>query len=391
MAVRNRFAELQSEITEWRQDIHQHPELMFDTHRTSRKVAELLKEFGCDSVETGIGRTGVVGVIHGQSTQSGKVVGLRADMDALPIHEATGLDYSSRNEGKMHACGHDGHTSMLLGAAKYLAETRNFDGTAVVIFQPAEEGGGGGKEMIEDGMMDRFDIQEVYGMHNMPGMSPGKFAIRPGPFFAAADTFTITVNGIGGHGARPHAAVDPTLAASHIVVSLQSVVSRNVDPLKSAVISVCSFQTDTDANNVIPQSALLRGTIRSFDPEIRELLFRRIEEIADMTAKSFGAKAECIITTGYPVMVNSEAETAFAAAAARRVTGSETNEAVMLMGAEDFSFMLNERPGAYILTGNGDSAPLHHPEYNFCDEAIPAGCSWWVEIAEGRMPAQRQP
>ncbi len=387
MAVRNRFAELHGEIAAWRRDMHQNPELLFDTHRTSALVAERLKAFGCDRVETGIGRTGVVGVIHGNSVSSGRVVGLRADMDALPIKEATGLDYGSLNDGAMHACGHDGHTAMLLGAAKYLSETRNFDGTAVVIFQPAEEGGGGGREMVDDGMMDRFDIKEVYGMHNMPGLAPGEFAIRSGPFFAAADTIKIQVKGKGGHAALPQGAIDPTVVACHIVLALQTVVSRNVDPLKEAVISICSFQTDTDTSNVIPQSVRLLGTMRTMDASVRELLIRRIGEVASATAGAFGATADFEIESGYPVMINSASETEFAAAAARRVAGDLNTDVDLLMGAEDFAFMLNERPGAYILTGNGDSAPLHHPEYNFNDDAIPAGCSWWVEIAEGRMPA----
>ena len=387
MAVRNRVSELHSEITAWRQDMHQNPELLFETHRTSALVAEKLKAFGCDRVETGIGRTGVVGVIHGKSKSSGRVVGLRADMDALPIAEATGLGYASLNDGKMHACGHDGHTAMLLGAAKYLAETRNFDGTAVVIFQPAEEGGGGGKEMVDDGMMDRFDIDEIYGMHNMPGLAPGKFAIRPGPFFAAADTISIKIEGKGGHAARPQGAIDPTVVACHIVLALQTIVSRNVDPLNAAVISICSFQTDTDTSNVIPQSARLLGTMRTMDEAVRELLIRRIGEVSSATARAFGATADFELEPGYPVMINAARETEFAADAARRVAGDLNTDVEMLMGAEDFAFMLNERPGAYILTGNGDTAPLHHPEYNFNDEAIPAGCSWWVEITEGRLPA----
>ena len=388
MAVRNRFSELHPEIVEWRRGIHKNPELLFDTFETSSLVESKLKEFGCDEVVSGIGRTGVVGVIMGMQTTSARVVSLRADMDALPIKEATGLDYASTTDGKMHACGHDGHTSMLLGAAKYLAETRNFNGTAVVIFQPAEEGGGGGKEMVEDRMMDRFGIQEVYGLHNMPELPTGKFAIRSGPFFAAADTISIHVEGKGGHAARPQAARDTTLAACHIVLALQSVVSRNVDPLEAAVVSITSIQTDTDAYNVIPQTAELRGTIRTFNPRVRELVIKRIEEIASSSASALGANATVKVEDGYPVMINSERETEFAAAAARKVAGDVDMAASMIMGAEDFSFMLNERPGAYILAGNGDTAPLHHPEYDFNDEAIPAGCSWWVEVTEGRMPLQ---
>jgi amidohydrolase len=271
MPVKNRFAELHDEITAWRRDLHENPEIMFETHRTAAIVAEKLTAFGCDEVVTGIGRTGVVGVIKGQANGSGKVVGLRADMDALPIHEATGLPYASKVDGAMHACGHDGHTAMLLGAAKYLAETRNFDGTVVVIFQPAEEGGGGGREMCEDGLMDRFGITEVYGMHNWPDLPLGHFAIRPGPFFAATDQFDIVVRGKGTHAAFPHQGVDSTVVASHIVVALQSIVARNVDPLHSVVVSVTSVQTDGTAYNVIPGAVALRGTVRTLDPDMRVL------------------------------------------------------------------------------------------------------------------------
>ena len=386
MAVRNRFAELQQEISQWRKDIHENPELLFDTFRTSELVANKLQEFGCDEVATCIGRTGVVGVIKGRKCTSQRVVGLRADMDALPIMEATGLTYASKVDGQMHACGHDGHTAMLLGAAKYLAETRNFDGTVAVVFQPAEEGGGGGKEMVEDGMMDRFGIQEVYGLHNMPGLPIDEFAIRSGPFFAAADTFSVQVTGKGGHAANPHKATDTTLVASHIVIALQSIVSRNLDPIKSLVVSVTSFRTDTDAFNVIPECVLLKGTVRTLDEAVRELAEARLVSIVESTASAFGAIAEVEYVRGYPVMVNAEDETRFAADAANRVTGKINASAEQIMGAEDFSFMLNARPGSYIMVGNGDSAPLHHPEYNFNDESIPTGCSWWVEMAESRMP-----
>ncbi len=386
MAVRNRLAELHRDITGWRRELHQHPELGFDTYRTADFVKDNLQAMGCDEVVTGIGRTGVVGVIHGKVKTSGKVIGLRADMDALPIHEATGAEYASRTAGKMHACGHDGHTAMLLGAARYLAETRNFNGTLAVIFQPAEEGGAGGKEMLDDHLMDRFGIQEVYGMHNMPGLAVGEFAIRSGSFFAAADSVTITVNGKGGHGAMPHKAADTVLAASSIVSALQSVVSRNIDPLQAAVVSICAFRTDTEAHNVIPQRVKLLGTIRSIEEDVRQLLFERVRQISSMTADSFNTVADVRIDSGYPVMVNGEAETQYAAQAARRVTGVVNDCAEMVMGAEDFAFMLNARPGAYILTGNGETAPLHHPNYDFSDEVIPYGCSWWVEIAEARLP-----
>jgi len=385
MPITNRFAEMLPEITEWRHDFHAHPELLFDTHRTSGIVAEKLRAFGCDEVVEGLGRTGVVGVIKGKIDTDGRVVGLRADMDALPIFEATGLAYASKAEGKMHACGHDGHTSMLLGAAKYLTETRAFNGTVVVIFQPAEEGGGGGREMVNDGLMERFGIQEVYGMHNWPGVPVGTFAIRSGPFFAAADNWTITVKGHGGHAAKPHETVDPTVTASHMVIALQSIASRNVDPTKQVVVSVTSFETESKAHNVIPSTVTLKGTVRTLDEDVRDLAERRLSEIANGTAEMMGATAEVDYLRNYPVMVNAEAETEYAAAAARAVSGA-CDEAPLIMGGEDFAFLSNARPGAYILVGNGDTAPVHHPEYNFTDDAIPAGCSWWVEMAQSRMP-----
>ncbi len=386
MPVKNRFAELLPEITEWRRDLHENPEILFETHRTSAIVEEKLKAFGCDEVVTGLGRTGVVGVIRGKTTRSGKVIALRADMDALPILEETGVDYASKTPGAMHACGHDGHTAMLLGAAKYLSETRNFDGTVVVIFQPAEEGGGGGKEMCDDGMMDRFGIQEVYGMHNWPGRPVGSFAIRPGAFFAAADQFEIIVSGKGGHAAKPQETIDSTLVASHIVIALQSIASRNVDPVEQVVVSVTSFETSSKAHNVIPATVKLRGTVRTLNKDVQDLAEERLIKIAETTAEAFGASAKVDYERGYPVMVNSVDQTEFAAEVAAAVSGS-CEDAPLVMGGEDFAFMLNERPGAYILVGNGDTAAVHHPKYNFNDEAIPAGCSWWAEIAEKRMPA----
>ena len=387
MAIRNRIAELQGEISEWRRDLHMHPELMFDTFRTSEFVATKLREFGCDQVVTGIGRTGVVGVIRGRQSSSGKAVGLRADMDALPIREETGMEHASRTDGVMHACGHDGHTSMLLGAAKYLAETRNFNGSVVAIFQPAEEGGAGGKEMVDDGLMERFGVDEVYGMHNMPGLPTGDFAIRSGPFLAAADTFMIGIEGKGGHAAEPHTARDTTLAASHVVVALQSIVARNMHPLRSLVLSVTSFRTSSDAHNVIPQRVALKGTVRTLDEETRDMAEKRLAEIAKSTAEAYGATAEVQYEKGYPVTINAQAQTEFAAEAAKGVAGKVDQDAGILMASEDFAFMLNARPGAFILVGNGDTAPVHHAKYDFNDEAIPAGCSYWAEIAESRMPA----
>ncbi len=387
MPVKNRFAELLPEITEWRRDLHENPELLFDTHRTSALVTDRLREFGCDEVVEGIGRTGVVGVIKGKTDKAGRVVGLRADMDALPIKEATGLPYASKTPGKMHACGHDGHTAMLLGAAKYLAETRNFDGTAVVIFQPAEEGGGGGDEMVRDGMMERFGVQEVYGMHNMPGIPVGTFAIRPGAMMAAADQFDVVITGKGGHAAKPHDCIDTTLVASHIVVALQSIASRNVDPLKQVVVSVCSFRTESEAYNVIPQTVTLRATVRTLDPEVQDFVEERVKQIVTGTAETFGATAQIDYRRGYPVTMNAEENTEFALQAAQSVAGDVDTSINPMMGAEDFSFMLNARPGAYIFLGNGDTAMVHHPAYNFDDNAIPFGSSWYAEMVESRMPA----
>lgn len=386
MPVKNRFAELLPEITEWRRDMHEHPEILFDTHRTSALVAKKLKAFGCDEIVTGLGRTGVVGIIKGKTNTSGKTIGLRADMDALPIFEATGLDYASKTPGAMHACGHDGHTAMLLGAAKYLSETRNFDGTVAVIFQPAEEGGGGGKEMCDDGMMDRFKIDEVYGMHNWPGRPVGSFAIRPGAFFAATDTFEINFTGLGGHAAKPQDTIDTTVLAAHAVIALQTIASRNADPVSQIVVSVTSLETESKAFNVIPETVTMRGTVRTMSEENRDLAAKRVPEICNGIAATFGGHAEVNYVKGYPVMVNSEEQTEFAAEVAAKVSGS-CEDAPLVMGGEDFAFMLEERPGAYILVGNGDTAMVHHPKYNFNDEAIPAGCSWWAEIVETRMPA----
>jgi len=383
MPIVNRIADLTAEITAWRRDIHAHPELQYDVHRTAALVSEKLKGFGCDDVVTGLGRTGVVGVIRGRKAGRTGVIGLRADMDALPIEEATGLPYKSTVPGKMHACGHDGHTAMLLGAAKYLAETRNFAGTAVVIFQPAEEAGAGARAMVRDGLIERFGIEQVFGMHNMPHLPLGQFGIRTGPMMAATDDIAITIEGVGTHAARPHLGVDSVLVGAQIINQLQSIVARNVDPVQAAVVSICVFQAGT-VSNVIPQQVTLRGTARSLTPEVRELLRKRVREVVEGTARAYGAKAELTYTPGYPVLVNEERETALAAAVAREIAGGDkvdTNYPPM-MGAEDFSYMLHERPGAFIYVGNGDSAGLHHPAYDFNDEAIPLGTSYWVRLAE---------
>lgn len=388
MPIVNRVADLHADITEWRHDLHMHPELQYDVHRTAGSVAEKLKAFGCDEVVTGLGRTGVVGVIRGKKGASGKTIGLRADMDALPIEEANDLPYKSAVPGKMHACGHDGHTAMLLGAARYLTETRNFSGTAVVIFQPAEEGGGGGKAMVDDGLMDRFGIEEVFGMHNYPGMPVGAFGIRPGPVMAAADALTIDIEGVGAHAARPHLGVDTVLVGAQIINALQSVVSRNIDPLKSAVVSICMFRAG-NTDNVIPQTVQLRGTARSLAPEVRDLLEKRLPVVVESTATAYGARAKLTYKRGYPVLVNHDKQTEFAASVASQIAGQDKVDTGLppMMGAEDFSFMLNARPGAFIWIGNGASAGLHHPSYNFNDEAIPFGTSYWVKLVETALPA----
>jgi hippurate hydrolase len=364
--------------------------LLYDVHRTAAFVADRLREFGCDEVATGLGRTGVVGVIKGKKPAGKgdvKVIGLRADMDALPIHEETNLPYASKTPGKMHACGHDGHTAMLLGAARYLAETRNFAGDAVVIFQPAEEGGAGAAAMIKDGLMDRFKIDQVYGMHNGPGLPLGSFAIRSGPIMAATDAIDFKIEGHGGHAARPHICIDPVVAGSQLVIALQSIVSRNVDPLESAVISVCEFNAG-NARNVIPQSVELRGTVRTLRPNVRDLVEKRIREITAGVAQTTGTKIDLTFERGYPVTVNHAAQTDIATTIAKEIAGdSNVHETPPMMGAEDFSYMLEARPGAFIFLGNGDSAGLHHPAYNFNDDAIPYGTSYWIKLVENTLAA----
>jgi amidohydrolase len=392
MPIVNRIAELQSDVIAWRRDIHAHPEVMYDVHRTAGFVADRLREFGCDEVVTGLGQTGVVGVIKGRKSAAGrplKSIGLRADMDALPIHEETGLPYQSKTPGKMHACGHDGHTAMLLGAARYLTETRNFAGDAVVIFQPAEEGGAGAAAMIKDGLMDRFAIDQVYGMHNMPGMDVGTFAIRPGPLMASTDQLRIKIEGKGSHAAMPHKGNDPVLAGALLITALQSVVSRNVDPLESAVLSICSFHAG-HANNVIPQTAELLGTVRALRPDVRDLVQQRVQAIVQGLAQTTGTRIELDYVRGYPVVVNHPDQTDIALKTATDIVGSKnvTPDTTPIMGAEDFAFMLEARPGAFIFVGNGDSAGLHHPAYNFNDDAIVYGTSYWVKLVEGTLAAE---
>ncbi|MGB0857108.1 MAG: M20 aminoacylase family protein [Paracoccaceae bacterium] len=385
MPIKNRFAELYPTIVEWRHDFHRNPELQYELPKTAAKVADLLRSFGCDEVVEGVGKSGVVGVIHGQVDTSRRVIGLRADMDALPIDEKSDVLYKSEVPGVMHACGHDGHTAMLLGAAQYLCETRNFDGKAAVIFQPAEEGGAGAKAMIDDGLVTRFNIDEFYGIHNMPGIETGKFAIRPGPLMASADRFKIILTGKGGHAAMPHLAVDTTLVAAQILVNLNLIVSRSIDPLKRVVVTAGTFKTDSSALNVIANTVELEGSVRSLDEDMRDLVQERLQQVAEGTA----AANQCEITIeyerGYPITDNNEEATQHAISVASSVSEVDT-DTPPIMPSEDFAYMLMEKPGAFIFLGNGDSQMLHNPEYIFDDEAIPFGSSWYAGMVEERLP-----
>ena len=391
MPVINRIAEFQPEMTAWRRDLHQHPELGFEETRTSGVVAAKLREFGCDEVVTGIGRTGVVGVIHGAGGAGhGRAIGLRADIDALPIQEETGLPYASRSPGRMHACGHDGHTAMLLGAARYLAETRNFAGTAYVIFQPAEENLGGGRAMVEEGLFSRFPMERVFGMHNWPGAPEGTFWWREGPVMAAVANLDVTITGTGAHGAMPHQGNDPVVIAAHIVTALQSVVARNVEPVEAGVITIGHIQGG-DTWNVIPESVMLRGTARWFRPEVGDLLERKFLEISTGIAAAFGAKAEARFERAYPATVNEPESTRLTLPAARAVAGEARVQHMPkpTMGGEDFSFMLEAKAGSYIMLGAGrsDSDPqVHHPRYDFNDAVLPIGASYWAVLAEQLLP-----
>ena len=385
MPIKNRFAELYPTIVKWRHDFHRNPELQYELPKTAAKVADLLRSFGCDEVVEGVGKSGVVGVIHGQVDTSRRVIGLRADMDALPIDEKSDVLYKSEVPGVMHACGHDGHTAMLLGAAQYLCETRNFDGKAAVIFQPAEEGGAGAKAMIDDGLITRFNIDEFYGIHNMPGIETGKFAIRQGPLMASADRFKIILTGKGGHAAMPHLAVDTTLVAAQILVNLNLIVSRSIDPLKRVVVTAGTFKTDSSALNVIANTVELEGSVRSLDEDMRDLVQERLHQVAEGTA----AANQCEITIeyerGYPITDNDEEATQHAISVASSVSEVDT-DTPPIMPSEDFSYMLMEKPGAFIFLGNGDSQMLHNPEYIFDDEAIPFGSSWYAGMVEERLP-----
>ncbi|KZL21707.1 M20 aminoacylase family protein [Pseudovibrio sp. WM33] len=389
MPTINRLAEMHDEITAWRRDFHEHPEVLYETHRTSAKVAEILKEIGVDEVTTGVGRTGVVGVIKGRNGGAGKSIALRADMDALPMAEETGKEYASKNEGAMHACGHDGHTAMLLGTAKYLAETRNFDGTVILVFQPAEEGGAGAKAMMDDGLFTRWNVDEIYGLHNQPGTPIDHFATRSGPLMASTDEFTITVKGIGGHAAYPHNTIDPVVVGSQIVSALQSIASRNVGPLQSIVISVTFFQAGT-AYNIIPDTAKLGGTIRTLDQDVRKQAAQRVKQVVEGVCAANGAGVDYDFADGYPSTSNHPDQTKFATQIAAEIAGSadKVDENIdPTMGGEDFAYYLEEKPGAFIFLGNGESAGLHHPKYDFNDEAIPYGCSYFIKLVETAMPA----
>ncbi|WP_057465118.1 M20 aminoacylase family protein [Pseudovibrio sp. POLY-S9] len=389
MPTINRLAEMHDEITAWRRDFHEHPEVLYETHRTSAKVAEILKEIGVDEVTTGVGRTGVVGVIKGRNGGAGKSIALRADMDALPMAEETGKEYASKNEGAMHACGHDGHTAMLLGTAKYLAETRNFDGTVILVFQPAEEGGAGAKAMMDDGLFTRWNVDEIYGLHNQPGTPIDHFATRSGPLMASTDEFTITVKGVGGHAAYPHNTIDPVVVGSQIVSALQSIASRNVGPLQSIVISVTFFQAGT-AYNIIPDTAKLGGTIRTLDQAVRKQAAQRVKQVVEGVCAANGAGVDYDFADGYPSTSNHPDQTKFATQIAAEIAGSadKVDENIdPTMGGEDFAYYLEEKPGAFIFLGNGESAGLHHPKYDFNDEAIPYGCSYFIKLVETAMPA----
>jgi len=387
MAVENWVAKEIADLVEFRHDLHRHPELLYEVHRTAGKVAEALRAAGVDEVHEGIGGTGVVGVIRGQSIRSGRAIGLRADMDALPIAETTGAKWASTVPGKMHACGHDGHTTMLLGAARHLAESRAFDGTVIVIFQPAEEGGAGARAMIEDGLFTHWPCDEVYGMHNRPGLPVGQFTIAPGAIMGSVDEVRITITGRGGHAGRPDTTLDPLPVAAAVIQSVQTLTARTIDPIDSATVSLCTIHGG-NAFNVIPQEIVMTGTVRTLREEVRDHIEARLTRMVEGIAAGCGATGKVAYIRHYPVTVNHAAETEKATAAARAVAGEDkvTTDMPPTLGGEDFSFMLNEVPGALINIGNGPSAGLHHPEYDFNDEAIGWGCSYWTSLVRQRLP-----
>ena len=389
-----RIRQFHDELRTIRRDIHAHPELAFQENRTSDLVAERLAGWGIE-VHRGIAKTGIVGVVKGRATSSGRAIGLRADMECLPMHETSDIPHKSRHAGRMHACGHDGHTTMLLGTARYLAETRNFDGTAYLIFQPAEEGGGGGKIMVEEGLFDRFPANEVYAVHNWPGLPPGQMAVRPGPMMAATDEIVITVRGKGGHAAMPHLTADPVVATAQIITALQTIASRNVSPVDAVVVSIASMETSqTNVFNVIPDFVKLIGTVRTFRPETRDLAEKRIREIVGGIAAAMGGSAVIDYKRGYPSTVNTEKEAAFAARVGERVfgPGNVFTDIDPTMGGEDFSYMLQARPGAYVFLGQGggpNNCFLHNPGYDFNDEVIPLGAGYLAALVEDALPLAR--
>ena len=388
MPVENWTSNQLDDLIAFRRDLHENPELLYDVNRTAEKVADALRAAGLDEVVTGIGRTGVVGVIRGQTNKSGRAVALRADMDALPIFEETGAEWSSQVPGKMHACGHDGHTTMLLGAARELAQSRAFDGTVIVIFQPAEEGGAGAKAMIDDGLFKRWPVNEVYGMHNRPNLEVGNFTINSGPIMGSVDVIDIVIDGVGGHAASPHHTIDPIPVTAALIQAIQTLTARTIDPLDSAVISITTIHGG-DAFNVIPQSIKLTGTVRTLREEVRDHVEERLTRAVQGIADAFGAKATLDYQRNYPVTVNHEHETELAALAAEAVAGAErvTRDMPATLGGEDFAFMLNEVPGAMINIGNGPSANLHHPKYDFNDDVIAWGSSYWTTLVRQRLPA----
>ena len=383
MPVINRIADFATDMSAWRRYLHMHPELQFECHETAKFVVKMLREFGVDEIHEGIAKTGVVAIINGKA--NGPTIGLRADMDALPMQEETGLDYASTIPGKMHACGHDGHTTMLLGAARYLAETRNFAGRVALIFQPAEEGGGGGQVMVQEGILERFDIKEVYALHSGPGDAAGSFYTTPGPILAAADTIHIHITGIGGHGAYPYETADPVVAAVGIVNAIQTIVSRNNRAYEDLVVSVTQIHTGS-ADNIIPEKAYINGTVRTLSKDTQAMVHKRLAEIVAGHAAAYNVTATLDYEYGYPATINDPEKTAFAASVAREISPLVDDARQYEMGAEDFSYMLEQRPGAYVYVGNGDSAGLHHPAYDFDDEAAPAGASFFARLIERALP-----
>ena len=391
MPIINRIADFHPEMTAWRRDLHQHPEIGYQEVRTSGVIADKLREFGCDEVVTGIAKTGVVATIRGSGAGAdGRAIGLRADIDALPIQEETGLPHASRTPGRMHACGHDGHTTMLLGAAKYLAETRNFSGTVHLIFQPAEENGAGGRVMVEEGLFKRFPVERVFGLHNWPGVPEGNFIWREGPIMAAVANIEICITGKGAHGAMPHQGNDPVVIAAHVVTALQSIVARNVEPAESGVVTIGSIKGG-DTFNVIPETVRMLGTARWFAPEVGDILERKVREIATGVAAAFGAEATAKFDRLYPATVNEPESTRLTLDAAKAVVGEAHVHHMPrpTMGGEDFSFMLEAKDGSYILLGAGrgpDDPQVHHPRYDFNDDMLPVGASYWATLVEQLLP-----